>query len=140
MDERELKRKAEAGDAEAQYRLAELYDRRAGAMWQCPPEAEVWYRKAAEQGVVEAMFRISGKSTAMWLFAPEKDKLEFTIEVAKTGNFRAIHMLAEWCANGEMGLKQKMKKAIGLYERAAKLGDKTAIARAIVTLMERGLI
>ena len=55
---REAKAQAEAGDAEAQYRLAMMYDLGLGAP-QSYSESGKWYHKAAAAGVAEAQFQLA---------------------------------------------------------------------------------
>ncbi|HZU88019.1 MAG TPA: hypothetical protein VE993_02065, partial [Stellaceae bacterium] len=52
-----LRALAEAGDAEAQYRLAELYETGTGVV-QSFADATHWFRAAAEQGSVPAQARL----------------------------------------------------------------------------------
>ena len=49
---------ARAGDAEAQYRLGLLYANGEGVV-QHPPDAALWYERAAEQGHMAAQFQLS---------------------------------------------------------------------------------
>lgn len=49
---------ARAGDPEAQYRLGLLYSSGEGVI-RHPPDAVLWYRRAAEQGHLEAQFQLS---------------------------------------------------------------------------------
>lgn len=53
----ELRRKANAGNAEAQYKLGRMYDDGDTAMHDYA-QAYKWYRKSAEQGNAEAQFRL----------------------------------------------------------------------------------
>src|ERR1041385_7621848 len=53
----ELTRKAEQGDAEAQYNLAVVYDLGIGVT-KSYAESDKWYLKAASQGLAEAQFQL----------------------------------------------------------------------------------
>ena len=55
----DLRRKAEQGDAQAQYELGRAYSIGKGAP-KDKAEAAKWYRKAAEQGHAEAQYVMSG--------------------------------------------------------------------------------
>jgi len=55
--EKELRASAEQGDAEAQYRLASLYDNGIGVK-KDDTEALKWYRQAADQGYASAQYNL----------------------------------------------------------------------------------
>jgi len=55
---RQLDKAAQAGDAEAQYRLGLLYARGKGVIGNLG-DAIAWYRRAAEQGHAEAQYQLS---------------------------------------------------------------------------------
>jgi hypothetical protein len=54
----ELRKKAEAGDAAAQFGLGMFYDFGTGSVPKDSVEAVKWYRKAGEQGHAAAQFRL----------------------------------------------------------------------------------
>jgi len=67
-DMKALRKRAEAGDARAQFDIGSMYERGLGVR-QDYGEAARWYRRAAEQGDVDAQ-RILGVAYYMWEHVP----------------------------------------------------------------------
>ena len=67
----DLRRKAEASDAEAQFNLGVIYANGQGVA-KDEKEAVKWFRKATDQGVVEAQFNLG----LMYLDGPQHKKLK----------------------------------------------------------------
>jgi TPR repeat protein len=64
-----LRKKAEAGDAKAQFNIGSMYEQGSGVK-QDYAEAAKWYRKAAEQGDVDAL-RILGLAYYLGKWVPQ---------------------------------------------------------------------
>ena len=96
---------AKQGNADAQYHLGSQYDKGEGVEQDCGKAAE-WYRKAAEQGHVDAQIKLVVQYHKMAVegFAP------------------AQHSLGLTYANGE-GVEQDYTKAVEWYSRSAEQGN-----------------
>lgn len=109
--------KAQAGDPDAQFRLATAYDWGRGAP-RNGTEAMKWYRMAAERGHAEAQ-----NSVGSGLQAAERygEALPWYQRAAEQNHALAINNLAYLYDLG-LGVKQNRQKAYELYSRAADLG------------------
>lgn len=86
----ELIRKAESGDAEAQYKLGYLYFGGRDGFPENKEEAFKWYLKAAEQGHVEAQYRIGESYFYEWGVPRNKAKAEpWFLKAAAQGYYKA---------------------------------------------------
>lgn len=109
--------KAEAGDVQAQFRVANAYDFGKGA----PHDEDValqWYRKAAEQGHVEAMNSIGSLLQAQKRYAEARSWFE---KAAAHGHALATNNLAYLYDLG-LGVSQDRQRGFELYTKAADLG------------------
>ncbi len=109
--------KAQAGDAIAQFELAEAYDFARGA----PPnssEAMRWYKAAAVQGLAAAQ-----NSTGSLLISQKNftEALGWFEKASAQNNVQAINSLAYLYDTGQ-GVKQDRKKSLILYTQAANMG------------------
>src|SRR5690349_13967026 len=113
----ELITRAEAGDAQAQLRLASAYetgqgvDRDAG-------EAEKWYRRAAESGLADAQNSVGSILQARGQYAealPWYEKASNQGHAPATNNLAYLHDLGR-------GVPQDRRKGFELYSKAADLG------------------
>lgn len=109
--------KADAGDAEAQFRVGTAYDTGNGAP-RSGEQAMKYYLMAAEQGHVEAQ-----NSVGSGLQAEERysEALAWFERAAAQGHALATNNLAYLYDLG-LGVKQDRRKGFELYSRAADLG------------------
>ena len=120
--------KAEKGDVDAQYQLAEIYAEAQGVD-QDYSKASQWARKAADQGNPKAQYRLAsilfygmdGKKNqpeALQLFIKSAAGLE---RLSKKNDADAQSKLGILYAQG-IGVKNDQKEAVKLFEKAAKAG------------------
>ena len=112
-----LMAKAEAGDADAQFRVAGAFDSGKGAPRDAK-EAMKWYRMAADQGMAEAQNSIGSLLQAEKRYAealPWYEKAAGQGDVQATNNLAYLHDLG-------LGVPQDRRKGFELYMRAAELG------------------
>jgi hypothetical protein len=120
-DVEQLKRQAESGDAEAQYRFGKCYDEGRG-LKQNSEEALGWYRKAAEQGHAAAQFMMANA----YAFGIQVDQdyeqaLDWYRKAAKQGHHEAQYSLGMSYHYG-IGVEEDEKEAANWYQRAAVHG------------------
>jgi hypothetical protein len=129
------RKKAEAGDAQAQYELAEYLWGRGGA--DDFTEAVQWYRKAAEQGHVTAQCTL-GLLYQEGQGVPQDytEAARWFRKAAERGDVTAQCALAFLCENGK-GLPQDYTEAARWYGKAAEQGVATAQC-ALASLYEDG--
>ncbi|MDX1575768.1 MAG: hypothetical protein R3285_06220, partial [Kiloniellales bacterium] len=117
-----LRRRAEAGDAAAQYQLAEVY-RRGFPLARDEAKALELYRLAAGQGHAAAQFRLGELYDEGALVARDPGKaLEYYRLAAEQGHAGAQYALAHTYHLGR-GVAQDMAAAMEWYGRAAEQGD-----------------
>ncbi|SFU55546.1 hypothetical protein SAMN05216339_10448 [Nitrosomonas eutropha] len=130
-----LRKKAEAGDAEAQNGLGSMYfsgeavshDAHGNPLSKDPEAAAGWFYRAAEQGHADAQFNLG-----LLYFTGEgvpQDKakaVELFTKSAEQGNIDAQNNLGVIYLLGE-GVEQNTDKAIEWFEKAAKQGNEEAI-------------
>lgn len=112
-----LRTKALAGDALAQFELAEAYDFARGVA-QDQKEALRWYEAAATQGLAAAQ-----NSTGSILLAQKKyaEAFSWFEKASKQNNVQSINSLAYLYDTGQ-GVKQDRSKSLVLYTQAANMG------------------
>ena len=113
--------KAEQGDIEAQYNLAEMYTQGKGVP-QDYKQALTWYEKAAEQGDARAQ-AILGSTYRVGRGVPQDDKQAFywTKKAAEQGDANAQFFLAGYYYKGK-GVLQDYTKAYAWFNLAASQG------------------
>ena len=116
-----LQRRAEQGDAEAQYTLGEMYYD-GSVVSQNYAEAAKWTRKAAEQGHAEAQYFLGdmyylGEGVAQ----SDTKSAEWTRKAAEQGHAEAQLSLGEMYAAG-LGVPQNDTKAEEWTRKAAEQG------------------
>lgn len=130
-----LRKKAEAGDAEAQNGLGSMYfsgeavshDAHGNPLSKDPEAAAGWFYRAAEQGHADAQFNLG-----LLYFTGEgvpQDKakaVELFTKSAEQGNIDAQNNLGVIYLLGE-GVEQNTDKAIEWFEKAAKQGNEEAV-------------
>lgn len=109
--------KAQAGDANAQFELAEAYDFARGAP-QNTQEALRWYKAAAAQGLPAAQNSAGSMLLGQRKFA---EALGWFEKAAAQENVQSINSLAYLYDTGQ-GVKQDRSKSLALYTKAANLG------------------
>ncbi len=130
-----LRKKAEAGDAEAQNGLGSMYfsgeaisyDAHGKPLSKDPEAAAGWFYRAAEQGYADAQFNLgllyfTGEGV-------EQDKakaVELFTKSAEQGNINAQNNLGVIYLLGE-GVEQNTDEAIKWFEKAAEQGSEEAI-------------
>lgn len=126
-----LRKAAELGKVEAQFLLAEIYDRGRGVP-QSREKAPFWYRKAAEgrlypQESREAMF-ILGRAYETGDGVPQDKKkaLDWLRKAAGSGHAAAAYTLGMMYYRGDV-LEKDIHEAAILLQRAAKNGDEKAL-------------
>ena len=116
-----LVKKAEAGDADAQFNLGDCY-RLGTGVTQDSKEAFKWYAKSAEQGVAWAQSwlgycYISGTGVTQ----DSQEAVKFYKKSAEQGNDQAQFFLGSCYANGT-GVTQDYKEAVKWYTKSAEQG------------------
>jgi uncharacterized protein len=124
--------KAEAGDPDAQFRVASAYDLGKGAP-RDGVEAMKWYRKAAEAGHAEAQNSVGSGLQAETRY---EEALPWYEKAAQQGHALATNNLANLYDEG-LGTRQDRRKGFDLYSRAADLGSAEAMWN-IALMHDRG--
>ena len=112
---------AEAGDAEAQYWLGDMYDHGRGVD-EDDAEAVKWYRLAAEQGNADAQYDLGRMYD--WGYGVEQDDAEavkWYRRAAESGQAYAQHALGSRYENGR-GVEKDIQLAYMWYRLAADQG------------------
>lgn len=130
-------RAAEAGNPRAQYFLGLSYERGLRGTAPDPAAAAAWYRKAAEQGFVDAQLRLAalllaGRGVARDL----AEAARWTAAAADAGSAAARYNLALMHERG-WGVARDLARAADLYAEAADGGVAKA-ALALAALYGRG--
>lgn len=117
-----LRQAAEAGDAEAQYRLGMLYGNGEGVELD-HRQAEQWFSRAARQGHEDALLNLA------WLYATgtgvdmdEERARELYLLAADRGSGKAQYVAATIYRFGQYGVERDMSRAIHYYQLAADRG------------------
>lgn len=118
----ETKRKAEAGEASAQYHLGVMYHNGEGVPYDAAKAVE-WHQKAAAQGNMDAQFNLG----VMYLNGEGVHKdavmaVEWLQKAAAQENTNAQFRLGVMYHNGE-GVPKDATKAVDWYQKAAARGD-----------------
>jgi hypothetical protein len=121
----ELRKRAEQGDAAAQYNLGLMY-RNGEGVPQSDADAVEWYRKAAEQGLAAAQCNL-GLMYYLGNGVPESyaDAVEWYRKAAEQGYARAQYKLGCMYLYGK-GVPQSDADAVEWYSKAAEQGDADA--------------
>ena len=114
-----LQRKAELGNANAQFQLGWHYHEGVGGK---PKEAVKWYQKAAQQGHLNAQYNL-GYMFNQGIYVPQdyQKAFKYFSKVAKQGNAEGQLSLADLYYYGH-GTSKNPKKAFELYKKAASKG------------------
>lgn len=109
----EYRKRAEKGDVQAQYLLAQCLEKGAGSEKNIDA-AFMWYKKAAESGVAEAQY-IWGEH--LYNDAQCVKAVEFYKKAAEQGHRYAARNLAECLEKGD-GCQRNLKEALAWYKKA----------------------
>ena len=110
---------AESGDREEQFKLAHSYHCKSTTENDVDKDKDnyrlalKWYKKAADQGHSEAMFRLGG------IF----DDIQLYFKAAEQGHINAKYNIACSYFEGKKGLDMDKTKAVELWTNLAKSGD-----------------
>ncbi len=128
-----FKNQAEAGDAEAQFRLGEIYESGLGEPGTDRNDAIAWYRRAAAQGHAQAAFRLGHLLEEQG--GQEEAAAEAYRQASLAGLPEAAYNLARLYRDGT-GVGQDQRWAARLYRQAYGAG----LARASLDLAQLALI
>jgi TPR repeat protein len=119
---------ADAGDAEATYRLA-FFSLGLGGTW-APGEAIPLIRSAADDGVTEAQYWLAWQSEAGPAL-PNDDQIALGwYQKAAAGNHRlALQRLADAWEHGELGLPVDARKSLEFRARIRRCEEEAALNR-----------
>ena len=124
---------ARAGDAEAQYRLGEIYESGLGEAEIDEAMAITWYGKAAEQGHVQAAFRLGR------LLERQPGQADAAVaayrQASRAGLPEATYNLARLHRDG-VGVERSLRRAATLYRQAYAEG----LTRAALDLAQLALV
>ena len=116
---------AQAGDANAQFRLGYMYTKGYGVL-QSYEKAVEWYQKAANQGEATAQTSIGYMYTNGYGVTQSYEKaVEWYQKAADQGEATAQTSLGYMYTNG-YGVTQSYEKAVEWYQKAADQGEATA--------------
>jgi len=122
----QLRREAEKGNAEAQFVLAQAYDRGRGVP-QDQAEAVRWYRQAAEQGDAFSQFILGNKYwKGSGISKNEQEAIRWWHNAAAQGYAPAQNSLGQALANGSKTVPQEKVQAYMWLTLSAKQGDQEA--------------
>jgi TPR repeat protein len=135
---RDLRERAERGDAEAQYELGRSYASGEFGLKRDRAQAAAWYRKAAEQGNTDAQFWLG-----ILYDRPDDDgndalAVAWYRKAAERGDSRAQYYLGTKYIQGR-GVEKNDAQALAWFRKAAEQGDFQA-ERALIEMKRRGMI
>jgi hypothetical protein len=133
----DLVRRAETGDANAQFNLGEIYDRARGVE-RNEQEALKWYRLAAEQGLAEAQNNLGAIYESTNDDSGDyEEAVRFYLVAAEQGFADAQFNMGRMYEIGR-GVTQNFSEAINWYQLASVQGDSEANSRisSIETYLE----
>lgn len=121
-----IRKAAQAGNAEAQFRLGVMFGNGDGVALDYA-QAESWFGKAAAQGHENALI------TLAWMYAngtgvdvDEERARELYLEAARRGSAKAQYVVATMYRFAQYGLSKDMAAAVDWYMKAADQGMATA--------------
>ena len=121
-----IRRRAEGGDAEAQYKLGTLYGEEKSVL-KDDVKSAIWVRKAAEQGFTAAEASLADMYF-IGIGVPREPAqvLTWTRRAAKHGNAESQRALSNFYFLGWMGLSKDNAQGIVWLRKAAEQGDAEA--------------
>lgn len=121
-----VKRAAEQGNAEAQYRLALMYGNGDGVPADLEQSLE-WLGRAADQGLPDALLTLGTLYANGHGVSPDEAAARsWFIRAAEAGSAKAQFIAATMYRFGQYGCKRDMQRAIDWYVAAANQGLATA--------------
>ena len=121
-----LRKRAEAGDAEAQFNIGSMYENGSGVK-QDYVEAAKWYRKAAERGDARAQYNLGILNQNGWGVPQDvTEAVKWYRKAAVQGSAAAQYNLGFMYLNGT-GVPQDYAEAEKWYRKAAEQGDVDAL-------------
>ncbi len=124
-----LQKLAEAGDTEAQYRLARFYATGTETE-EDDEEALYWFEKAAENGHVKAQLKTAMRYWEGGCTERNYTKAEYWLrKAAENGNKEAAYRLGEFYLERDEGSYEHYVKAFKWFERAARQKHPKAMER-----------
>jgi len=134
LDPKNLMYQAESGDPEAQCNLAMMLQSEGDF-----EQATVWYRRAAQQGIVQAQFNLgvllqNGAGTDQDFV----EAVKWYEEAAKQGYLNAIYNLAFMRENG-YGCTRDLRTALHLYESAANRKEPDSQCKLALLLLDEDM-
>ena len=125
QDIEELRRTAEQGDAETQFRLGQAYSFGRGVP-QDSEEAAKWYRRAAEQGHSRAQFMLGDRyAHGAGVAFDYQEAVKWFRRAAEAGDVGAFHKLGLMYESGQ-GVSKNEREAAKWYRKAATRHRKAA--------------
>lgn len=121
----EVQKKAQGGDAEAQYNLGVMYYNGSGVT-KDHKQAAKWYKEAADQGLAKAQVNL-GELCRYGLGAPRSyvTAVEWYEKAANQGHLPGMYHLG-WMYYYGMGASNKEAQGIALFEKAAAQGHRAS--------------
>jgi len=116
-----IRKAAEQGDAEAQYKLGVCYKKGSGVSFSLSEAAE-WFRKAAEQGLAEAQYELGVYYINYYVDGVAKyseEAIQWFRKAAEQGHVVAQHNLGVYYEQGT-GVAQDNAEAAKWYRKAAE--------------------
>ncbi len=125
----ELRKKAEAGDAQAQHSLANAYRYGMYGLKEDIPMAAQWNRRAAEQGFAPSEYLVG--SSYEYGRGVEKDMAKAVEWYRRSAekNFAAAQFILAGCYERGRGVPRDLEKALEWYRRAEENGHKMAASK-----------
>ncbi len=134
----QMRKTAEKGDGETQYKLGGRYYKGDGVP-ESPELAVEWWTKAANQGHVKAQFNLGlCYSNGNGVSKDAKKAAEWYTKAAEQGEAKAQNNLGLCYEDGE-GVPQNYEVAAGWYRKSAAQGNESA-KRNLERLQDDGLI
>ncbi len=110
-----------AGNPEAAYQVAVIYEKGLGMWFSKKSKALEWYRKAAELGHAQSAFLIAEAIRNGDCDATEKEMLEFYLRAANRNHAQAAYQVAGFYEKGTSFLTANEKQALHYLRIAAEL-------------------
>jgi len=127
--------KAEAGDSEAQYDIAAMYEKGNGVARDMVKAFE-WYLKSAKQGNDKGAYKVGfGYLKGIGAEQNYEKALKWLNAAAEYNNVRAFYFLGTMYEKGN-GVPQNLEKAMRWYTRASKGGYSVADERVLEVKQE----
>lgn len=133
----QLRQDALAGDAEAQYRLYQLYMEQA-EQGDLHPEAPLWLAKSAEQGYPEALYTIAQQQIAEVQTGAIPPQALFYLEIAGDRGYTEAYLrLYELYLKGK-GVTEDHERAKSFLTKAMEQGSSRAFFIVAQSLLPQG--